>query len=67
VDNPVDRPVDKCVMDVLVDKWSIYPQLIHSLSPIIPTLYPQPKFDADADKIAHIHISTGPITITINS
>lgn len=67
MDNPVDRPVDKYVHDVPVDKPPFHPQLIHSLYTILHTLYPQAEFDIGEGLRALIHISTAPITTITNS
>jgi hypothetical protein len=67
VDNPVDRPVDKCVQDIPVDKSPFHPQLIHNLSTIFRSLYPQAEFDTGAGLKALIHISTAPTTTITNS
>jgi hypothetical protein len=64
VDTPVDRPVDKYVQYVPVDKSLLGPQFIHSLCTILHTPYPQTQFDPIAGLNAHFHISTGPITTT---
>jgi hypothetical protein len=64
VDNPVDRPVDKCVYAEPVDKCPVFPQLVHRLCTIFHTFYPQAKFDTHAGLEALIHISTAPTTTT---
>jgi hypothetical protein len=65
VENPVENTVNNWPTENLVDKWSLYPQVIHKIVHLIHSFYPQQKGDGNRG-LSHLStLSTGPITTTI--